>query len=702
MSETSTPNQLASVQRDPRYDILFEPVKIGPVTARNRFYQVPHCNGMGFNWPQSHAKMREMKAEGGWAVVCTEECMIHPSSDYSPEPQARLWDGYDVKCLSLMTDAVHRHGALAGVQLAHNGVGSQNMWTRMKPLGPSHQAGVNGVPTQTRGMDKADIREFRRWHRAAALRARDADADIVYIYAGHDSSLLMHFLQKRRNGRIDEYGGSLENRVRLLREVLEDTKEAVGDRCGIAIRLAVDELLGAGGIASDGEGRDIVEMLADVPDLWDVNVADWANDSVTSRFGHEGLQEDHVAFVKSVTSKPVVGVGWFTSPDTMVSQIKRGVLDMIGAARPSIADPFLPKKIEEGRADEIRECIGCNICVSGQHSFTPMRCTQNPTVGEEWRRGWHPEKIAPKGSDDSVLVIGAGPAGLEAARGLGQRGYPVALAEATTRLGGRVSWESGLPGLAAWARVRDWREGRLREMTNVDIYLDSQLNPEQVLEFGFNHVIIATGARWRRDGCGVSHSAPIPASDGSLILTPEDIVAGAELTGPVVVYDDDNFYMGGLIAEKLRRDGLEVTLVTTGTCVSAWTERTLEQHRIQSRLVELGVHIIVSHTLANVSQKEVEIACAYGGSARVLPAETVVMVTSRRPLNDLYRTLADAPERLAEAGIKSLRAIGDCDVPATIALAVHDGHLAARELDAPPENPDLPFRREEISLADSV
>ncbi len=141
------------MSRDPRYDILFEPVQIGPVTARNRFYQVPHCGGMGFNWPHTHAKMRELKAEGGWAVVCTEECMIHPTSDWSPEPQARLWDGHDVKCLALMVEAVHRHGALAGVELAHNGVGVQNHYTRLKPLGPSHRAGVIGVPSQTRGLD---------------------------------------------------------------------------------------------------------------------------------------------------------------------------------------------------------------------------------------------------------------------------------------------------------------------------------------------------------------------------------------------------------------------------------------------------------------------------------------------------------------------------------------------------------------------
>ena len=185
-------------------------------------------------------------------------------------------------------------------------------------------------------------------------------------------------------------------------------------------------------------------MLAELPDLWDVNVSGWANDSATSRFEKEGYQEQYISFVKTLTTKPVIGVGRYTSPESMVSAIERGIVDFIGAARPSIADPFLPTKVREGRFDDIRECIGCNICVTGDLLMAPIRCTQNPTMGEEWRRGWHPERIAPRKSKEEILVVGGGPAGLECARALGQRGYTVVLVEAERELGGRVNPESAL------------------------------------------------------------------------------------------------------------------------------------------------------------------------------------------------------------------------------------------------------------------
>ena len=686
------------MSRDPRYDILFEPVRIGPVTARNRFYQVPHCNGMGRHHPTSMAVMRGVKAEGGWAVVNTEQCDIHPTTESGRE--VRLWDERDIPTLARMTELVHRHGSLASIELTHMGYHASNLTSREVPMAPSPRP-VDGInPIHARAMTKADIADYRRWHRRAALNARKAGFDIVCVYAAHDLSLLMHFLSPRHNQRSDEYGGSMENRARLLREVIEDTKEAVGDTMGVVVRFAVDELMGERGILAEREGREVLEMLGELPDLWDVNCSDWDNDSITSRFSEEGFQEPYTSFVKQLTSKPVVGVGRYTSPDRMVSLVRKGVLDMIGAARPSIADPFLPKKIEEGRIEDIRECIGCNICVAGDNLSAPMRCTQNPTKGEEWRKGWHPERIPARSGDERVLVVGAGPAGLEAARALGQRGYEVMLAEAGTELGGRVALESRLPGLAAWGRVRDWRVGQLHKLPNVEVYRASRLDAAEVRETGCPLVAIATGSKWRRDGSGRHHEHPMP---GALefperVRTPDDIMRGAVVESPVVVFDDDHYYMGGTIAEKLAAEGHEVTLVTPEPLVSVWTTYTLELRRIQVRMHEAGVHVMANHAVSRLGDGRVTMEPEYGGGPFERDCATLVLVTAPLADDALYHDLMADEAALAGAGIRRVTRIGDCLAPGTIAAAVYGGHRFARELGEVPPDDAVPYDRELVEL----
>lgn len=668
--------------RDPRYDILFEPLRIGPVTIKNRFYQVAHCNGLGWNRPRAHAAMREMKAEGGWGAICTESCSIHTSSDSTPLVQVRLWTDDDLKPAALLVDSVHRHGALAGVQLAHFGFAVSNRNSREIALAPS-PIPTRRDPVQARAMDKRDIADFRRWHRDAALRARRAGFDIVYVYAADDLGLLQFFLSRRYNHRTDEYGGSIENRARLLREVIEDTKAAVGETCAIAVRLSVDERAGEDGLLSTGEGREVVELLAELPDLWDVKLSGWEEDSLSSRFSEEGFQEPFNAFVKQVTTKPVVGVGRFTSPDTMVSQIRRGVLDLIGAARPSIADPFLPRKIEEGRFEDIRECIGCNICAASFLTGAPIRCTQNPTMGQEHHRNWHPERIPPRTADESVLIVGAGPAGLECAQALGKRGYRVLLAEATREVGGRVLAESRLPGLAAWIRVRDYRMQQIEKLPNVEIFRESRLDAEHVLELGNDHVVIATGARWRRDGVGRRNHKPVPVTDAAVVFTPDDVISGVAVAGPVIVFDDDEYYMGGVLAEYLRRQGLEVTLVLPAALVSPWAANTLEQEMIQKRLMDRGVSILANTNIGAIRQREVELRCVFTGRTTTRAMRSVVMVTARLPEDLLYYEVAEAVASGHLVSIKTVHRIGDCLAPGTIADAVFSGHRHARELGGP-------------------
>ncbi len=672
--------------RDPNHDILFEPVRIGPVTAKNRFYQVPHCTGMGHALPRTVAAMRAVKAEGGWGVVNTEYCSIHPSADDGPYAFCTLWDSDDVKNMRAMTDAVHAHGALAGVELWHGGMHSPNRFSRLAPLSVSGEPLDIAAPIQSRAMDLADIANLRRWQVDAARRARDAGFDLVYVYAGH-AYLPFQFLSHRHNKRTDAYGGSLENRVRLLREMIEETREAVGATMAVAVRFAVDELMGNDGITADGEGRAVIEMLAELPDLWDVNVSDVNNDSRSARFSDEGFQEDHIGFVKSLTSKPVVGVGRYTSPDRMAGLVRRGTLDLIGAARPSIADPFLPRKIEEGRPEEIRECIGCNICRSGNNEGAPIRCTQNPTMGEEWRRGWHPEIIAPKASEAHVLVIGGGPAGLEAARAAGQRGYRVTLAEAEGELGGRINRDSTLPGLATWARVRDWRLGRLHNLPNVELFPGSRLTADDVAEFAADHVVCATGAAWRRDGLGAATPFGVTGLDHA--LTPDDILKdGVEPKGAVLIYDDDHYYMGSTLAERLAGRGHAVTYATPSPVVSSWTAMTNEQHFIQSRLVALGIVVVTGRILARAQPGGVELTGVYGEAAIAVACDSLVLVTARSSEDSLYR-------ELAARWTPNLHRIGDCEVPGAIVHAIHAGHRFARELDAAVD-PDMPFRRERV------
>ncbi len=671
---------------NPRYEVLFEPVQIGPVTAPNRFYQVPHCSGMGYQKPNTVAAMREIKAEGGWGVVCTEYCSIHPSSDDAPLPSHSIWDDKDIRSHAAMVDGVHRHGALAGIELWHGGGASPNIYTREEALGPRSRGDWRIDPTQCRVMDKADIREFRRWHVDAALRSKTAGFDIVYVYATHDF-MLAQFLSPE-NKRNDEYGGSIENRVRLLKEIVEDTKEAVGDTCAVAIRFSADSGEWDEEPVNE-EPQAMLELLAELPDLWDVNARSYAFEIGSSRFVKEASLEKYVSWVKKVTSKPVVSVGRFTSPDTMVRQVRSGVMDLIGAARPSIADPFLPRKIAEGREEDIRECIGCNICSAHDRIGVPIRCTQNPSIGEEWRRQWHPENIEPKASERSILVVGAGPAGLEAARALGQRGYSVTLAEAREELGGRVTRESSLPTLQEWGRVRDWRVTQLNKLPNVEVFQGSRLDAAQVLEFGADRVALATGASWRRNGIGMWRGEAVPGSEAAHVLTPDDIMDGVRPTGKVLIYDDDHYYMGSVMAEALRLAGAEVIIVTPGSEISAWAFNTDEQPHTQSWLLGNGVKIQTGLAIDRIGEGGVEVSNIYTGDERQIEAEHVVMVTGRSANDSLYAELCDRID---------IARVGDCSAPGIIAAAVMAGHRYAQDMDGVQK--DVPFLRDDAEIRD--
>jgi dimethylamine/trimethylamine dehydrogenase len=294
--------------------------------------------------------------------------------------------------------------------------------------------------------------------------------------------------------------------------------------------------------------------------------------------------------------------------------------------------------------------------------------------------------------------VGAGPAGLEAARAFGLRGYQVMLAEAARDLGGRVTREAALPGLSEYARVRDYREQQLQDMTNVEIFRESRMDAASVAEVGADHVVIATGARWRADLFdGERYVALAGGAPAASILTPDDIMDGSLPTGPVLVYDSDGYYMGSVMAERLRSEGLEVHFATPSDSVSPWSGNTSERWRVRSRLTELGVDIATAHELQAFDGVRATLACAYGGGKRELAVAAVVLVTARRPSDDLYHEILAGVGGDASALPFSLARIGDCEAPAIIAAAVYAGHRHAQEFERVPDRDD-PLRHDRIDV----
>jgi dimethylamine/trimethylamine dehydrogenase len=693
--------------RNPKHDVLFEPIQIGAKTMKNRFYQIPHCNGFGSERPLSQAYFRAMKAEGGYAACCTEYCSISPESDDTHRVSARIWDDGDIRNLGIMCEMLHEHGALAACELWYGGPHAPCMESRCVPRGPSQIPSDFEYLTYAKEMDKDDIRDVQQMYVDAAKRARTAGFDIIYVYGSH-SYLPQQFLTPYYNHRTDEYGGSLENRAHFWRETIEQVKAAVGDDCAICVRISTDMFMGEAGTQLERDALPFVELVDHLVDVWDVNVsgiAEWGEDATPSRFYPEGRALPWQAAVKSVSKKPVLGVGRWTNPDSMVDAINSGKLDIIATCRPSISDPFLPQKIDEGRLEDIRECIGCNVCISRwEIGGPPLICTQNATAGEEYRRGWHPERFEPAANaENDVLVIGAGPAGMECAMILGKRGMRrVHLVEAQEDMGGIMRWIPQLPGLGEWARLVNYRKIQIGKLKNVEFIPDTRLDAEGVAKYGAEIVIVATGAYWATDGLNGATHDTIPGADASLphILTPEQImVEGKEAPGErVVIFDNDGYFMGVSLAEKLALEGKQVTIMTPMGNIAPYMHFTLEAPNMHRKLHKLDVDIVTYQMPTKIEAGGVTAAHVYDteGHERTWETDATVLVSQRRSNEALYRELKDVVglEALKAEGVDALFRIGDCEAPRLIADAVFSGHRLAREIDTDDPAVALPFKRE--------
>ena len=665
--------------RDARHDILFEPVPIGPVTLPNRFYQVPHCTGFGVTKPFTQAAHRGMKAEGGWGAVCTEYCSISPTSDDEPYVSSRLWDDDDVASLRLMTEAVHAHGALAGVELWHGGAMATMRESRLPTLAPSQIANEHlpwNVP-QAMTCGRHPPRAGRVG--GGGARAVEAGFDIVYVYGSHSLPadavpLVAH------NRRTDAYGGSFENRSRFWLEAIERVREAVCDRCAIAVRVAADSFAATG-----IEPRRAPRSCAP-PTRWSTSGtppigADAGEFAPTParRVLRAGLPAGADAVDARRDAKPMVGVGRYTDPDLMAAHVSSGAIDVIGAARPSIADPFLPAKIRDGRYDEIRECIGCNQCYSRANYARHLGCTQNATAGEEHRRGWHPERFEPAANAaKDVLVVGAGPAGLECAIVLAKRGFKrVHLVDAAPEIGGHLRWLPQLPGLGDWARVLDWRRIQLRKLRrSIEVITGEELTADDIRSYGAELVVVATGSTWAADGFNVYAGGPIAGRRSAH----RDARARARR------------------AARRRRGGARLRGLPG--------RRRLRRAGAAAR--PQGDVPLAVHRRRPAARRDAggDGAAAAAGGGRTPDGAAAGEPGGARRGRDraghaapLRRRAVPRAGRRIPGDVEGVYRVGDCVAPRILADAIFDGHRLAREIDQPDPAVALPWLRERVSAA---
>lgn len=385
-------------------------------------------------------------------------------------------------------------------------------------------------------------------------------------------------------------------------------------------------------------------------------------------------------------------------------------LDKVLSAQPSEAYDSLRRSL----ASAIEWNAGLGF--SWLPYFGQLNCTQNPTSMEEYRRGWHPEKYEKTREPCSVLVVGGGPAGMECARVLGERGYDVHLREAEEELGGHWRWVTRLPRLQEWARVVTYREIQLRKLKNVEVHLGvGEMSCDDVLAYGADKVVIATGSHWRTDGLGAETHHPIPGADASLphCVTPEQLMAGKPVGDRVVVLDGDGHFMGIGIAEMLADQGRQVTIVTNMSEIAEYGVYTMDVMNNKRMMYNKGIAHYRNHWAEKIEPGKITLFYLYrhgpdlsgprtGHVPRLperddtitLECDTVVLVTARLPNDRLFRELKARRGEWADNEIRGVYRCGDCHAPRQLHNAIFSAHRLAREFDSPHPQYPLPWIRE--------
>lgn len=654
---------------------LLAPLPVGPITLKNRIVSSAHLTHFARDHLPSdqHVYYYREKARGGLGLIVMEASAVHPTSAQFPTVSF-AFDERVIPWYRRIAEAVHEEGAPVLAQLWHCGHHAAWSTTRQAVLAPSDVQCLYYRETP-KVMELEDIRMVVEGFRQSARNVREGGLDGAELNGAH-SYLLAQFMSPATNHRDDEYGGSLENRLRFALEVIEATRDGLGDDRVLGIRISADELIPSG--YSLNEGVEIARRLVAAGHLDYLNVSVGVYPTLFMVMPPmaipPGYQVHAAASVRQALRKagfslPVSTVGRLKDVRMADQIVASGQADLVCMTRATIADPFLPKKAAEGRLDDIRPCIACNQgCVGNIGRERPLACTVNAAVGYEETRG--EGTLTPAERRKKVVVVGGGPGGMEAARVAALRGHQVVLIEKRPELGGQVNIHVKAPMRAEFKEATDYLAGQVNKV-GVEVRLSQEATVDDILGLNADVVIVATGSTPTRSLSSPIRPMVVPAADSDRVLTIwEVLLEQREVGQSVLVVDEEGHHPAMNVAEFLAEKGKKVEVVTSMQHVANQLFLNLETPLLMPRLVSKGVTLTPYTVVTAVDGRTVTLTGMTGGGERKVEVDTIVAVTGRRPVDELYFAL--------KGKVPELYRVGDCLAPRYTDQAIHEGHVVGR------------------------
>ncbi len=673
---------------------LLEPFRLRHLELRNRIVSTAHAPayGEGGMPGERYQRYHEEKVRGGAAAT-----LFGGSASVAIDSPASLWNQIDVASDAVIpffqqfAERIHRHDAFLLCQLTH--MGRRTRWDAGDWITPISSSAVrepahNAVP---KAMEGHDIERVQAAFGAAARRCREGGLDgCEILFASH---LIWQFIAPRVNRRDDTYGGSLENRLRFGLEVLERVREAVGPDYLVGVRMTGDEMA-AGGLDADEcvevfrriAGTGLVDYLSVIGG--EVFTHRELANYMPNMWGEEAPYLPFARAVREATGLPVLHASKLSTPDDAKEALRTGSVDLVGMTRAQIADPHLVRKLAEGRAEEIRPCVGANYCIDRLYAGKDAVCIHNAATGREREL---PHEIPPAAMRKRVVVVGGGPGGLEAARVCAERGHDVVLFERETRSGGQLRLAARGPWRGNLLAITGWLEARARKL-GAELRLGFEATRERVEDELPDVVVIASGGR--------PAAANFPGAE--LALSTWDVMAGdAPPAASVLVYDEHGDHQALSAAEKLAKDGARVELVTPARLVG----EELGSINFAIHLQELyanGARLTPDHRVHAVEKGDgglrVRLRNEYTGDETVREVDQLVVELGTRPVDSLYHELvpgsrnggeidwealvAGRPQTIESRpdGAYQLFRIGDAAASRNVHAAIHDALRLCKDL----------------------